>query len=312
MICLLFIEVKSSFQIHGIAMERFYNYFEISRQGFSKKLLRFRVNEVLIEKLQEEIGNYRKHVDRRAGSRSLYHNLNIKTRYEIGVTKFEQFVSEAGLSLVPLRLKVVTTQSCYQSWNYKNLINGLVVNGLNQVIVGDITYLYIFKSRYYLFCLTDIFSNRIVGYCLAKRMRTTEALKALEHFVKLRKGKDLRNCIHHTDGGKQYFSKIYLKLTFDLEIKNSVAQNCLENGYAEQRNGFFKYHLLPTMDLSRESKIQKELSSAINKYNNERKQKSLGWKSPVNFEKRLENGKYNPILKLHDHIKNEKSERIGF
>lgn len=312
MICLLLLDVKSRADIHGLPMERFYKYFRITRQGFTKKLIKFRIKEELIKALTKEIVAYRSKTDRRAGSRSLYHNLEIKTKYGIGITKFENLVSEAGLSLAPMRIQVVTTQSCYQSWNYNNLINGLILNDINQVIVGDITYLYIFRSRYYLFCLTDIFSNRIVGFCLSKRMRTKEALQALRQFENLRTKTNIKNCIHHTDGGKQYFSKDYLDLTSHLEMQNSVARTCLENGYAEQRNGLFKHHLLPTMSLAKESKLQKELSSSIYKYNNKRKQQKLGWVSPSEFERKLKSTKYNPLLKLHDHVKNERSERIGF
>ncbi len=313
MICLLLLDIKSSYVDHGISMERFYKFLGITRQGFAKKLQVYRFKQAQLELLKAEINNYRLQIDRRAGSRTLYYNLEIKRKYGIGVTKFERLVSEAGLSLAPLRVRVVTTQSCYQSWNYENLINGMTIGAINQVIVGDITYLHIFRSRYYLFILTDIFSNRIVGYCLSRRMRTLEALQALGKFKNLRKGKNIKNCIHHTDGGKQYFSKKYLSYTSLLEMHVSVAGNCLENGYAEQRNGFFKHHLLPTMDLSRESKLQKELSSVIYKYNHNRKQKSLGWLSPVNFEMKLTKEKeYNPILKLHDYAKNKESKRIGF
>ena len=312
MICLLLLDVQDGHKEHGIPMERFYKFFGITRQGFKKKLIRFRAQQELLKAIKEEVVLYRKKIDRRAGSRSLFHNLEIKSKYEIGVTKFERLMSEAGLSLAPLRIKVVTTQSCYQSWNYSNLINGLIINDINQVIVGDITYLYIFRSRYYLFCLTDIFSNRIVGYCLSKRMRTLEAQIAFDKFVDLRKGKDLVNCIHHTDGGKQYFSRTYLAKASNLEIQISVAGSCLENGYAEQRNGFFKHHLLPTMNLSRENKIQKELSLVIYKYNHQRKQESLGWETPVRLEQRLQDPEFNPSIKLHDHTRNVKSERIGF
>ena len=312
MICLLLLDLKQAIGLHKIPMEKFYEFFGITRQGYKKKLAKFYDNQLIENKIREEVKLYRTNVDRRAGSRSLYHNLEIKRRYDFGVNKFEKLMSRTGLTLVPMRINVVTTQSCYQSWNYKNLINGLIMNGINQVIVGDITYLYLFKSRYYLFCLIDIFSNRIVGYCLSKRMRSLEALEALKKCVKLRGAKNLLNCIHHTDGGKQYFSQIYLSLTSEIKMKSSVAKTCLENGYAEQKNGFIKCHLIPTMDLTKEKKIERELDLVIHKYNTERKQKSLGWLSPSQFEDKLQTEKYQPILQLHDYIKNRKSNRKGF
>lgn len=312
MICLLLLDLKQEIQVHKIPMKRFYEYFGITRQGYRKKLAKFHDNQLVVKKIREEVKTYRTNIDRRAGSRSLYYNLEIKRRYDFGVNKFERLMSKVGMTLIPMRINVVTTQSCYQSWNYKNLINGLILNGINQVIVGDITYLYLFKSRYYLFCLIDIFSNRIVGHCLSKRMRSLEALAALEKCVNLRGAKNLLNCIHHTDGGKQYFSEIYLNLTDKMEMRNSAAKTCLENGYAEQKNGFIKSHLIPTMDLINEKIIAKELDVVIHRYNNDRKQESLGWLSPSQFEKRLQDENYKPTLQLHDHVKNRKGGRKGF
>lgn len=312
MMCPLLIELRASQFDHGLTMESFYRYFGITRQGFSKKLTKYLQEQNLKQELSKLIKDYRFTIDRRAGSRSLYYNLDIKEKYKIGVTKFEQCVSSLGLSLLPLRIKVVTTQSCHQSWNYSNLINGLIINDINQLVVGDITYISLGKLRYYLFCLTDVFSNRIVGHCLSKRMRSNEALITLKRCIKLRGKQNMAGCIHHTDGGGQYFAKVYLQILNPLKMTISVAQNCLENGYAEQKNGFIKNHLIPTMNLQNPSKIETEMVRAIRNYNHNRKQENLGWKSPVKFEHMLKQGDYNPKIRLHNHIENIASKRFGF
>jgi len=295
---------------HGLTMERIYEYFQISRQGFYKAVKSLKAEEKMMAEIEKLVLVYRLKKDRRAGSRSLYYNLGIKTKYGIGVTKFEKLMSQYGLTLVPCRVKVVTTQSCLQSWNYTNLCNGLIISDINQLVVGDITYIALGKTRYYLFCLTDVFSERIGGYHLSQRMRKQEALLALKMLVKLRGRQELNNCIHHTDGGGQYFSGEYLKAT--KKMQTSVARSCLENGYAEQKNGFFKNHLLPTLQYNEGKSLAQSLEKAVKFYNTERKQKELGWLSPDEFERAIENRQIKQKLILHDHINNIPSKRERF
>jgi len=97
---------------HGLVMERIYEYFQITRQGFIKAVKRFKAEQKMMEQIKRSVLTYRLKKDRRAGSRSLYYNLGIKDKYGIGVTKFEQLMSQYALTLVPCRVKVVTTQSC--------------------------------------------------------------------------------------------------------------------------------------------------------------------------------------------------------
>lgn len=291
--------IKSKSENTGFPMVPFYKKYGITRQAYHQSLQRLKkVNRQMME-IKSKVDHYRIHQDRRAGSRSLYYNLGIKELYNVGVNKFERLMSEHGLSLLPLRTKVVTTRSCYQSWNYDNLCNGLVVSNINQLVVGDLTYISIGKNRYYLFCLTDVFSYRIVGYCLSNRMRKQEAVKALEMFIDLRGCKKILKCIHHTDGGSQYFSKAYLSKLGSLQV--SVSENCLANGYAEQKNGYIKNHLIPTISLNNANQLQSEMKRIMYFYNHDRKQEQLGWKSPCDFEQELENADKKYFLRLYDY-----------
>lgn len=300
MIVPLLLSIQHGREVHGIAMERFYEYYGISRQGFGKASRKLKAEIGMMSIITKSVHHYRLKFDRRAGSRSLFYNLNIKGIYGIGVTKFERLMSKYGLTLLPIRTRVITTKSSLQSWNYPNLCNGLIVNQINQVVVGDLTYIAIGKNRYYMFCLTDVFSARIVGFCISERMRSREAMRALSMWIKLR-GKDpIIDCIHHTDGGSQYFASKYLELITNANLQISVARNCLQNGYAEQKNGLLKNHLIPTIQLSSRSGIVKAVQEIINFYNYRRKQQPLGWKSPVEFEKHQATRPYRQMT-LHDH-----------
>lgn len=283
----LLLSIHKDRKVHNVAMERFYEYFGISRQGFDKASRKLTKELEMMESIIKSVEEYRLKYDRRAGSRSLFYNLNIKGIYGLGITKFEYLMSKYGLTLLPIRTRVITTKSSLQSWNYPNLCNGLIVNQINQVVVGDLTYIAIGKDRYYMFCLTDVFSARIVGFCISERMRSKEAMKALSMWITLRGESNLFNCIHHTDGGSQYFAAKYLGRMNNINLQVSVAKNCLQNGYAEQKNGLIKNHLIPTVNASSRSGIEKAVKEIIYFYNYCRKQKPLGWKSPVEFEKHL-------------------------
>lgn len=284
---------------HGLSMEKFYKHVGMSRQGFSQAVHQREEKQLLLREIASLVQEYRQKKDRRAGSRSLFNNLDIKARFNIGVNKFEQLMSANGLSLAPLRTRVVTTRSSMQSWNYSNLVDGLIINDINQVVAGDLTYVYFEGHRYFLFCLTDLYSARIVGYQIGFNMCAEDAKKALDMLVRQRNKKNIKGCIHHTDGGSQYFSGLYLTELQELELQVSRAENCLMNGYAEQRNGLLKHHLIPTIKKSCESNLNRGMKRIMYVYNYERKQEALGWLSPVEFEEKISGMVNKPKLLLH-------------
>jgi len=269
-------------------MEAVYRLLGTSRQGHHQRVRRQVEQDDMMDQIKGMVQVYRQEKDARAGSRSLFHNLDIKGIFQIGVSKFEHLMSSYGLTLLPLRTRVVTTQSSLQSWNYSNLANGLKVNGTNQIVAGDLTYVYIGGSLFYLFCLTDLYSYRIVGHCVSLRQQAKDAKIALEAWFDLRGHQAIIGCIHHTDGGSQYFSRLYLKELTNMEVRPSVAQNCLQNGYAEQKNSLLKNHFIPTVDTQNLKQLQMELHRIVTFYNHERKQQTLGWRTPVEYEAYIE------------------------
>lgn len=273
--------------VHGVVMERFYSCQGITRQAVHQYKQAREAEQEMMKEVASLVKAYRQEKDRRAGSRSLFYNLGIRELYGIGVNKFERLMARYGLTLAPLRIRVVTTRSCFQSWNYPNLIKGLTLSNINELVVGDLTYVQLGKHRYFLFCLTDVYSGRIVGHCFHWRMRAKEALVALEMWVELRGHTAVRGCIHHTDGGSQYFAVVYMAPVTQYGLRVSVAGNCLDNAYAEQRNGLIKHHLLPLIRYTEGPQLYKEVDRVIHCYNHERKQEGLGWLTPVEYEQQI-------------------------
>jgi len=268
-----------------LTRQAIYDYCQISRQGFFSAVKSRNEYFELIEKIKPKVSTHRATVDAYAGSRTLFNELSIKSEFGIGVSKFEQIMSKEMMTLVRVKTRIITTKSCQRSKDYTNLINGMTVRELNKVIVGDLTYVYLDNRLYYVFSLFDIYSGKLVGCYGSSRMRAVDAAQAFDQYKKLIKHDTFKGTIHHTDGGSQYFSNLYLDLVMSNKMQISVASSCLENGYAEQRNGLLKKHFLPLITGRDEKLFQQGIEHIVSLYNN-RKQESLGWLSPLEFEEK--------------------------
>lgn len=282
---ILYLIKTGSFRPGSISMESIHRYTRTSRQWLAQGMASQAREKAVTDSIRDQVSTHRREKDRRAGSRNLYYTLNMGGQFNLGVNKFEQLMSKNELTLKPLRTRIITTASNTRSRNYEDHANGLEINSINRLIVGDLTYVYLNRtSPYYLFCLTDVYSARLLGFCLHDRMRAIEAAQALSMCIKLRGKRQLNGCIHHTDGGSQYFSDLYLSMLNSCNMIVSCAKSCLQNGYAEQRNGLIKNHLIPTIEQTRLDKVTKELKEMFYFYNHHRKQEALGWRSPVEYE----------------------------
>lgn len=116
----------------------------------------------------------------------------------------------------------------------------------------------------------------------------------------------------HTDGGSQYFSKLYLTGFQSLGIQISVANNCLQNGYFGQQNCLFKNHLIPTINYYPGMNITHEIKRITGFYNYDRKQPKLVWLSPIEFEQKWHKKDGRPKIELHDFDKLDEKPYIGF
>jgi putative transposase len=238
------------------------------------------------------------------GSRVMYHQL--KLGY-IGINKFEKIVSAHGLTVKIKRRRIITTDGFYEKSD-TNLINGLVLNNINQVIAGDITYLILNDKTYYIFTLKDMYSKRIIGLYGSDTMMAINAIVTLKQAIKLR-GKSIRNCIHHSDAGSQYKSKAYKNILNKNQIRMSIAENCLQNGMAEQLNGVLKNDYI-VKNIKNVNELNKQLTKIKRLINEEKPVKELQYKTPVEFEQLIENALNRTKTKLYDFTKSKEGTLI--
>ncbi|MFZ5501377.1 MAG: IS3 family transposase, partial [Candidatus Micrarchaeota archaeon] len=81
-----------------------------------------------------------------------------------------------------------TTDSNHPYRIYPNLAKGLVVTGLNQLWVADITYVRLPTEFIYLAAIIDVFSRRCIGWGLGRGIDTSLTLTALDRAFACRSG----------------------------------------------------------------------------------------------------------------------------
>ena len=80
----------------------------------------------------------------------------------------------------------------------------------NEKWAGDITYLWTDEGWLYLAVVLDLFSRKVIGWSMSKRMTKELACDAMQMAINLRE--DLEGVIMHTDRGSQYCSNRFQQL----------------------------------------------------------------------------------------------------
>lgn len=190
-----------------------------------------------------------------------------------------------------------TTHS-QQELYYPNLIEGLELDNINQVVQTDITYYRVGEKFYYLVFIIDVYSRQIVGYAVSKTLEAEGNIKALNKMLKTRKNDSLTEMIHHSDKGSQYIDKDYLKILNQNNIRISMCKQAWENAYSERINKTIKEEYLDAWQINNFATLSRSVTKAVNHYNNKRRHQSLNWQTPLQFEHDVKNQPFNDRIKM--------------
>ena len=217
------------------------------------------------------------------GVRDLYFKIMPES---MGRDRFEAFCGENDLMSVRKVYRPRTTDS-YGVKRFDNLILELKITHINQVWQSDITYFELNNRFYYLTFIIDAYSRRIVGHSVSDNLTTTATtLPALQRALKLRGYRKINGLIFHSDGGGQYYAKVFLELTKKYEIKNSMCEYAWENGKAERINGVIKNNYLIHRKIKTFEDLNLEVDRSVQLYNSEKPHKELKRLTPIEFEKK--------------------------
>jgi len=257
-----------------------------SKQAFYKKI-KTKEKQDIQESLVLDLVKKKRKLWKKGSGRNLHAAL--KTEFnqhniKMGRDKFFDLLRNNGLLIKKKQRRTRTTFSYHHFHKYPNLIKKLEPTRVNQIIVTDITYLYLSgtDSFAYLFLVTDLFSRKILGYNISNNLSAKSGIKALR--MALKNMSDTTNTIHHSDRGIQYCSNKYTKILKDYNIKISMTENSdpLENAVAERINKTLKEEFTNDKQISfqnyKEAKII--MKQIIKFYNDERPHRTLEMYTP--------------------------------
>lgn len=262
----------------------YYAFVEGSTYGESKE------RAILLKEVKDIFDKHK----RRYGSRRIREELRDKG-YGIGIYQVKGLMRAQDLKAIqPKSFVPRTTQSHPGMRRSPNLL--LEAENLptapGQVAVGDITYLpsveYGYEHWLYLAVWMDLYSRKIVGWCVDEHMEESLVIRPMQQLV--RNTQPENGLIVHSDGGGQYGSNNFRDLLDRHQFRQSMTRkdNHYDNAFAESLFSRFKAELLDGDVFHGLADAQSKIFEYIEGYyNSVRKHSSIGYLSPNQFEVRF-------------------------
>jgi transposase InsO family protein len=222
---------------------------------------------------------------KRYGSPRIYQTL-LREDYHIGQKRVARLMQELDIQAVAKRKYKATTDSSHSKPAAENHLNrNFTPEKPNVSWVADITYIWTAEGWLYLATIMDLFSRKIIGWSLRKRLTKELVIGALDMAVKQRNlSIDL---LIHSDRGSQYASELYqlLLLKHGIICSMSGKGNCWDNAVMESFYRTLKVELIYQNKYETRRQAQRDIFEYIEVfYNRERLHSSLGYCSPEEYE----------------------------
>lgn len=236
-------------------------------------------------KIKTEILSIYAKSKKRYGAPKIADALN-KKGIKIAVRTVSKYMKELGIRSIIIK-KFKPNKSAKKNLPYENLLNqNFNTDQPNKAWVTDITYIWTRKHKWvYLASVMDLFSRKIIGYEISRKMDVSLVRAAL---LKAAAGRGSTNgIIHHSDRGSQYTSNEYLNLLKDMGFKISLSGkgNCYDNACIEAFHSILKREFIYIENFETIEDLKLGLFSYIEGfYNRNRSHGKLGYLSPEIFE----------------------------
>jgi transposase InsO family protein len=201
------------------------------------------------------------------------------------LTRVQRVRREDNLLAIRRRKFVVTTDSDHDFLVYPNLAQYMVLTGINQLWVADITYLRLASEFVYLAVVLDAFSRRVVGWSVAPNLQTTLPMAALNRAIEVRRPDP--GLVHHSDRGTQYASNDYVSRLEKCQATISMSRPARpwENARCERFMRTLKEEEIDCREYRNLAELERNLEDFIEHYYNRiRLHAALGYQSPEEFE----------------------------
>jgi putative transposase len=221
------------------------------------------------------------------GSRRIKRELK-ERGWEVNRKRVQRRMREDNLLCVAKRKFVVTTDSTHGLKTYPNLAGSMILTGVDQLWVADITYIRLEEEFVYLAVILDAYSRRVIGWHLDDGLDDSLTLAALRMALAQRVVRP--GLMHHSDRGVQYASGDYTDLlkANGIDISMSRKANPWDNAACESFMKTLKYEEVYRTEYRNLVDARGGIGEFLEKvYNEKRLHSALDYRSPVQFESSL-------------------------
>ena len=162
-----------------------------------------------------------------------------------------------------------------------------VAPGPDRLWVADITYVPTWAGFLYLAIVLDVWSRRVVGWMMDTNLKTELVLAALDMALAQRRPAGV---IHHSDRGCQYTSYAFGKRCQEMGVMPSMGSvgDAYDNAMAESFFATLEREVLNRRRFQSHAEARMATFEWLEGwYNPHRRHSSLGYLSPINYERKL-------------------------
>jgi putative transposase len=196
-----------------------------------------------------------------------------------------RIMKEDNLLAIRYRKYILTTAAQHDCPVYLNLAARMILTGINQLWVADITYIRLRTEFVFLAVVIDRYSRKAIGWALDRSLSSQVAVNALEQAIRQRQPPP--GLVHHSDQGVQYASSDYAAVLQAHRLIASMSRpaNPYDNAACESFMKTLKQEEIYCNQYADFAELSQHLEEFISTYyNRQRLHSALGYRTPEEFE----------------------------
>ncbi len=221
----------------------------------------------------------------RYGSPRIHHALGLEG-WSVSRRRVARLMRTAGLRAKAVRgyrAKAGTHRFYAQ---HPNRLRTTRATGVNQIWVGDITYLTVAGQWRYLAVVMDQYSRRVLAWTLGRRRDASVTRAVLTTAVARRH--PAPGAIFHSDRGSEYLAAPFGDRVATLGLLQSASTDGPgDNAHMESFFHSLKAEIIRGVIFLTDAALRQELDRYVRYYNASRQHSALGYLSPMAFERAI-------------------------